>query len=587
MRRTLSDVGFAWRTVWDAYPVGAVAFPVVIVLTGLAGGPLLSVALGRIVNGSLWPWVVVPLAALAARGTDGIFYGPLQTEASHRTRHALRRRLLDASTEAVGVEHLESAEHADRVYMVRTRAWATTVVFSHLPVVVSGVVSALVALVLLGTIEPVLVLAGVVSLAGGLWEGQAERHQIESLDRNGTAQRQAARIAQLATGPEGAQEVRLFGLSPELVRRHRALTAGILHDMRRSRRPQMVASVSAGGLRAAATVGAVAWLVVAGTGHHISVGHVVMGIALLLTSVNATGSLGLSAGAVAEWSGFARHLSWLLDYRSPVGAPTRPAAVPVALREGVRLEDVEFTYPGAAQKVLDGVRVDLFAGSTVALVGDNGAGKTTLAKLLLRLYDPDVGRITVDGTDLRELDPREWRTRTSAAFQDFLRPHTSLREAVGMGELGAMADEGRIRDALGRGGAAELVTGLADGIDAQLGRDFSSGVELSAGQWQRLALARAAMRPAPLLLLLDEPTASLDPVAEHEVFERFVDVSAPARGVGGVTLIVSHRFSTVSMADLIVVLHDGRIIERGTHQQLLGAGGRYANLYRLQAAAYR
>jgi ATP-binding cassette subfamily B protein len=235
--------------------------------------------------------------------------------------------------------------------------------------------------------------------------------------------------------------------------------------------------------------------------------------------------------------------------------------------------------------VLKGIDLKLPAGSTVALVGENGAGKTTLVKLLARLYDPTTGRILIDGTDLREIEPHSWRQRISAGFQDFVKYELAAREVVGIGEVQRMTEEHAIEAALVRGDAQPVVAALPNGLDTQLGKKFSGGVDISGGQWQRLALARAFMRDRPLLLLLDEPTAALDPEAEHTLFERFAEASrVAARQTGGITVLVSHRFSTVRMADLIVVLVDGQIAESGTHDELVARGGRYAELSRCRPA---
>ncbi|MFE4513377.1 ATP-binding cassette domain-containing protein [Kitasatospora sp. NPDC056783] len=234
-----------------------------------------------------------------------------------------------------------------------------------------------------------------------------------------------------------------------------------------------------------------------------------------------------------------------------------------------------------------GVDLTLEPGSTVALVGENGAGKTTLVKLLCRLHEPDSGTITVDGTDLRSVPPATWREQLSACFQDFARFELLVRETVGVGSLPAMADERRLHGALERADAAAVPRALPAGLDTQLGRRWTGGTDLSLGQWQRLALARASMRPAPVLLVLDEPSASLDAASEHALFARFDEAWRIGAQTGAITVLVSHRFSTVRMADRIVVLADGRITEQGSHEQLLARGGGYARLFTIQAEGYR
>jgi len=257
---------------------------------------------------------------------------------------------------------------------------------------------------------------------------------------------------------------------------------------------------------------------------------------------------------------------------------------------GIELRDVTFRYPGAAggRPVLDGVSLALPAGGVVALVGENGAGKTTLVKLLCRFYEPDGGAVLVDGDDLRRVPLEAWRARTSATFQDFARFELLARETVGVGDLPRIDDRDAVAAALRRAAADDVVPALPRGLETQLGKAWPGGAELSGGQWQKLALGRGMMRPRPLLVVFDEPTAALDPQTEHALFERLAAASREGgRSAGTVTILVSHRFSTVRMADRIVVLDGGRIREQGAHAELMGRDGIYAELYRLQSRAYR
>ncbi|WP_345395077.1 ABC transporter ATP-binding protein [Nonomuraea salmonea] len=303
-------------------------------------------------------------------------------------------------------------------------------------------------------------------------------------------------------------------------------------------------------------------------------------VVLLIPQLDRTASgLATSTRQMARMLDTVAGLRWLRRYAEEHSWPSGRTPAPTRLRDGIRLRSVSFGYPGSSGQAVSDLNLFLPAGSTVAIIGDNGAGKSTLAKLLL-LYDPTHGVVEIDGIDLHELDPRSWHERTSAGFQDFVKYEFTAQETIGIGDLARMNDPESLRAATRRGGATDVLAELPAGSATQLGRRFAGGVDLSGGQWQRLALARAFMRPRPLLLVLDEPTAALDPEAEHALFERFAAASSrTTRHNGGITVLVSHRFSTVRMADLIVVMEAGRVIEVGTHDELLASGGLYHELF--------
>jgi ATP-binding cassette subfamily B protein len=314
--------------------------------------------------------------------------------------------------------------------------------------------------------------------------------------------------------------------------------------------------------------------------------------ARLSAYVGATvGEIGFLRGI---WMDGSRRLVWLEEYAGSLVAHA-DLPPPARLNRGIRLERVSFAYPGTSRLVLDDVSLELPAGAVVAVVGENGAGKSTLVKLFAKLYEPTAGAIYVDGEPLARIATDAWRARLAGAFQDFFRFELRARHTVGLGDLPRLDDESAVAVAVERAGADDVVARLPIGLETQLGATWPGGVEVSFGQWQKLALARGFMRDRPLLLVLDEPTAALDAETEHALFERFAAAARDVNGTaatgpaadGRITVLVSHRFSTVRMADLIVVLDGARVAEVGTHDELLARPGPYAELYGIQAAAYR
>jgi ATP-binding cassette, subfamily B, bacterial len=431
--------------------------------------------------------------------------------------------------------------------------------------------------ILLATVyEPVLVVPAL-ALAPALSDRYANRLRQRGDDALADDRRLLSDLFALATSPSEARELRTYGIARALADRHAELTA-------RVRRATVRTALAAAALEAlgwlvfaAGLVAAIAVLVLRAAHGHVSPGEVVMSVSLLRRAQTQISRSTDTAGSFSTALTAARALLALEDHAAARshGRATPPARLP----GGIELQDVVFAY--GDEPVLGPVSLTLPAGATVALVGENGAGKTTLVKLLCGLHRPTAGRILVDGTDLAEIDPAVWRERVTGAFQDFVRFELALRESVGVGDLPRIRDEDAVRDALARADAVDV------GLETRVGGRFTGGRELSGGQWQRLALARGLMRADPLLVVLDEPTASLDAAGEAALFTRYVAAARTlAAAQGTITLLVSHRFSTVRAADLIVVLDHGRVREIGTHEALLAADGTYAELFRLQARGY-
>jgi ATP-binding cassette subfamily B protein len=306
--------------------------------------------------------------------------------------------------------------------------------------------------------------------------------------------------------------------------------------------------------------------------------------ARLSSYVGATvGEIGFLRGV---WINGSRRLAWLENYAAVV-ARDADLPAPSAISDGIQFDHVTFSYPGSANRALDDVSLFLPSGAVVAIVGENGAGKTTLVKLLAKLYHPGSGRILIDGTDLARIEATQWREHLAGAFQDFFRFELRAVQTIGLGDLPRADSEPTVFAALDRAGARDVVESLPAGLHTQLGPTWHDGVDVSYGQWQKLALARGFMRDEPLIAALDEPTAALDAETEHQLFERYASRAQERRANGSITILVSHRFSTVRMADLIVVLDGARAVEIGSHEELMALGGRYAELYRIQAKAYR
>jgi ATP-binding cassette subfamily B protein len=386
---------------------------------------------------------------------------------------------------------------------------------------------------------------------------------------------------------EHAKEVKLFGLGPLLLDRYKRLAETFyLEDKALATRRTVWAYL----LSLVSTLvfyGCYALIVVATARGGLSLGSMTMYLAAFRQGQQSFQSILTAVGGMYEDSLYMSNLFEFLsipvagERGAAAGAAAPRALAPTSVEEGIRFEGVGFRYPDAEGWALRAIDLFLPRGQSLALVGENGAGKTTFIKLLAGLYRPTEGRVLLDGKDVRDWDETELRRRIGVIFQDFNQYQLPLRENVGFGSVEHLGDEVRTQRAVERGGARELVSGLSDGLDTQLGRWFKSGAELSGGQWQKVALSRAFMREEADILILDEPTAALDAEAEHAVFERFRQLTA-----GRTAILISHRFPTVRMADRILVLEHGRVIEDGTHADLLAAGARYAHLFRLQAAGY-
>lgn len=412
-------------------------------------------------------------------------------------------------------------------------------------------------------------------------QSQYAERAFRAISRRAPEARLLNYLEMLLTGNDTVKEVKLFGLGEPLLQRYQELFTRFYQEDLAIARRRTFAGLGWGMLSNLVYYASYAWIVLRTVAGFITLGDMTMFLSIFRQSQGSIRSLLDSLNRLYESNLYLDNLIGYLKLQPVLVSSQDGLAVPAPIRQGIEFRHVSFSYPGSDAEVLHDVSFHIRPGEHIALVGLNGAGKTTLVKLLTRLYDPTAGQILLDGVDLREYDLNSLYRRFGVIFQDFVRYQFTVRENIGFGQVDALGDLGRIRDAANRGGASPIIEGLPQGYDTMLGRRWEKGQELSGGQWQKIALARAFMREAEVMVL-DEPTSALDAEAEYEVFRRFGELMD-----GRIAVLISHRFSTVRMADRIVVLSAGRVIELGSHAELMALDGAYARLFNLQAEGYR
>ena len=528
------------------------------------------------------------LASTAYLACASVLGGTMVLACDKVALHDLHPRIHRDIATLEGLEHLEDTEYLDRLTLVRTCGWSLVMgLWSGIRVLFT-VLQLAVMLALLGAVSPWL-LSLLLFASVPLW---FERHGKKGVVRAELDTAEQHRLQRhlfgLATDPSAGKELRVAGAGAEIARRQRAAWDEATGARFRAQVRAACWKLTGWALFTAGFGGALGLVVYRAAHGHGTVGDIVLSVTVATSLRQALYATVAQSGEAAGARRLVEPYLWLRDYAAADRARSHGTLpTPAGLADGITFDEVCYTYPGAGRPALDRVSVRIPAGSVVAMVGEYGSGKTTLVKLLGKFYRPTAGTIRVDGADLAELETAGWRARSAAAYQDFGRFQTRFAGNVGLGDLPHLDDRPRICRAVRDANAQALVERLPDGLDTELGT-ARGGVDLSEGQWQKAALARASMREDPLLFVLDEPTASLDAPSEQEIFQRHMARARELAGrTGAVTVIVSHRFSTVAGADLILVLDGGRLIESGTHAQLAAIpGGRYADLYGIQASAY-
>jgi ATP-binding cassette, subfamily B, bacterial len=535
-----------------------------------------------------WALVRFALLAVGLSATATWFLQTISVRVQRRFRDkvtiALESHVATLQASIPTIAHQERPEYLDRLAVLRNQVFTLDHMYMSLFSTCGWILRLAVTIALLVSIHPVLALLALFALPPVLtstWRPVVERNAYE---KGAPRSRLARHLFDVATTASPGKDVRVTRIAERLVKERRQAWELGNQPIRATRWASAGWHALAWAIFGAAYVAAIVFVA---TVLRAPAGALLLALAAgsrLSFYVGATvGELGFLRGI---WMDGAKRLAWLEDYaRSIAAAGDQPA--PDRLEEGLRFEHVSFAYPGTDRLVLDDINLTLPAGMVVAIVGENGAGKSTLVKLIAKMYEPSRGVILVDRTPLSRIATVDWRNRLAGAFQDFFRFEFRARHTVGVGDLPRLTEDDAVGAAVERAGASDVVAGLSRGLDTQLGPTWQDGVDVSFGQWQKLALSRGFMREHPLVLVLDEPTAALDAETEHAMFERYSAAVRQSAAEGRLTILVSHRFSTVRMADLIVVLDGARVVEAGSHEALMARRGQYAQLYGIQAAAYQ
>ncbi|GAB3925425.1 ABC transporter permease [Microlunatus endophyticus] len=483
------------------------------------------------------------------------------------------------------LEPLDDPKYLDQLHILKEQQGALGMAVNTLLNQLNSLVGVICVLTLATAADPRMLFVAAASLPTVLAGPVVARWQARTEAASAEPGRLAQALLGLGIAPAHAGEFRVFGLAGPLRARQAAAS-------RAWRAPMLGLAIKESTLTAATQVvffGAAAvvigWMVHDALAGTVGIAAITLSILLVTRLQNVSSEMRAIIGQAASMSRTAGRYLWLVELADRLAVDRPTELTPSG--SGLRLSGVCYRYPGADHDAVRSVSLELTPGTVLAVVGENGAGKSTLAELIAGIRTPTSGRVVCAGIDQAAVDPSAWRQQVSAAFQDHVRFEFLVSETVGIGDLPASADSDLVLQAVRAGAAEGVVAAVPRGLDTQLGSAWPDGVDLSGGQWQRLAIARSMMRRTPLVRVLDEPTAALDALTEHQLFDRYAEAARTGRVSGTITILVTHRFSTVAAADLVIVLDHGRIVEQGAHDQLIAANGRYAELYNLQARGYR
>ncbi len=574
-------VALAGLTLLGGLLPAAVAWVGKLIVDAVVAGIAIHGATGAVISGEVLQWVAVEAGIVVAMGAVQRGLSACQSLLRAQLGHRVNVMILEKAL-TLDLRHFEDSEFYDKLTRARREASSRplSLVTRTFGVVQNGISLTSYA-ALLWALSPWAVLLLVsAGLPAFVAEAKFSGDAFRLFRWRSPETRKQMYLEAVIANDEHAKEVKLFGLGPRLLERYREIFHTLYAEDRRLTVRRTLWGFGLGLLGTAAFYGAYAWIGIEAVAGAITLGQMTMYLLLFKQGQSAVSASLSSIGGMYEDNLYLSNLYEYLEQEVPHAAGH--TTVGPSPGDGVRFEDVSFSYPGSEVPAVDGVRFHLKPGQAMALVGENGSGKTTLIKLLTRLYLPTSGRISIDGLDIREWDETTLRRRIGVIFQDFARYQLPVGENVGAGDVEAFDDEERWAEAAEQGMAAPFIEEFPDRYHTQLGRWFANGRELSGGQWQKIALSRAFMRSGADVLVLDEPTAAMDAEAEAQVFEHVRGLSRDKMAV-----LISHRFSTVRMADHIVVLDHGRVVEQGSHHELVARGGRYARLFELQAAGYR